>query len=64
TWDEDDFSPVNRIATILVGAHVRPGDYGSRVDHYTVLRTIEAANGLGGIGAAAQRSPITGIWTP
>jgi len=34
----------------------------TRVDHYRLLRTLEASFGLGGLGHAAQRSPITTIW--
>ncbi len=63
TNDEDDFTTVNRIATIIVGAHVIPGSYPGRVDHYSVLRTIEDAYGLTPIGASAQARPITAIWS-
>src|SRR5207248_11358155 len=63
TWDEDDFTTANQIPGVLVGAHVRTGRYGGRVDHYTVLRTIEAACGLPALGVARNRRPITAIWT-
>jgi acid phosphatase len=59
TWDEDDFTAANHIATIFDGAHVIPGQYGETINHYNVLRTIEAANGLEGIAGAAGLSPIT-----
>lgn len=63
TWDEDDKSAGNHIAGVLVGAHVKAGArYASRVDHYRMLRTIEAAYGLPALGHARQRTPITGIW--
>jgi acid phosphatase len=62
TGDEDDGSADNRIATLFVGQQVRPGSYATRIDHYTVLRTIEAAYGLPPLGAAVNTSPITGIW--
>ena len=68
TWDEDenpggDPASGGHIPTIFVGAHVVPGGrYGGAVDHYRVLRTIEAAFGLPGLGAAGSRDPITGIW--
>ena len=42
-----------------MGAHVIPGQYGETINHYNVLRTIEAANGLDGIAGAAGLSPIT-----
>ena len=63
TNDEDDFTPVNRIATVIVGAHVKPVSYAGRIDHYTVLRTIEDAYGLAPIGASARARPITAIWS-
>jgi acid phosphatase len=63
TFDEDDGSGGNRIATFVVGQHVHRGTYAGRVDHYTVLRTLEAMFGLPALGNAAHRSPITGIWT-
>ena len=62
TWDEDDRSAGNHIPTMLAGAHVRTGRFVTRVDHYRLLRTLEASFGLGGLGHAAQRSPITTIW--
>jgi acid phosphatase len=63
TWDEDDKSAHNRIPTIIVGAHVRPGRYGERVTHYRMLRTLEALERLPGIGKARATSPVTDIWT-
>jgi acid phosphatase len=63
TFDEDDRSEGNRIATFAVGQDVRRGTYAARIDHYTVLRTLEAMFGLPALGNAAHRSPITGIWT-
>ena len=62
TWDEDDGSQANRIATIFVGQQVKPGRYGKPVDHYNVLRTIEQAYGLRHDGQAANHYPITWIW--
>lgn len=63
TWDEDDNNASNRIPTIVVGAHVRTVRYGTRTDHYGLLRTLQALFGLRGIGASAARVPVTGIWT-
>jgi acid phosphatase len=63
TWDEDDTSAGNHIPGVLVGAHLRRGRLGTPIDHYTVLRTIEAACGLPGLGQAAHRAPITSVWT-
>ena len=63
TWDEDDYSSDNRIATIFVGARVSAGNYGERIDHYSVLRTIEDMYGLGHAGNSANATPITDIWS-
>ena len=62
TWDEDDKSAGNHIPTMLAGAHVRAGRYATRVDHYRLLRTLEASFGLAGLGHATQRRPLTTVW--
>jgi phosphatidylinositol-3-phosphatase len=66
TFDEDDGSDVNHIATIVAGAGVVPTPTPSdqRVDHYDLLRTIEDMYGLEPLGQAADASPLTGIWAP
>jgi acid phosphatase len=63
TWDEDDRSANNRIPGLLVGAHVKQLHFSGRVDHYRLLRTIEATCRLPALGAAARRTPIRGVWT-
>jgi acid phosphatase len=63
TFDEDDNSSDNHIATFLVGPMVRAGTSTQRTDHYRVLRTIEAMYGLAPLGAAGDTSPLAGIWT-
>jgi acid phosphatase len=47
TWDEDDDSPGNQVATLVIGEGV-PAGYQSQIpyNHYSLLRTIEAAWGL------------------
>ncbi len=62
TWDEDDDSAENRIPTIFVGPMVRPGNYGERIDHYRVLRTILAMYCLPSPGRSATALPIDDIW--
>jgi acid phosphatase len=62
TWDEDDYSASNQIPTIAVGEDVRPGRYRHRIDHYSLLRTLEAAYRLRPLGQSARRQPITTIW--
>jgi Phosphoesterase family. len=63
TWDEDDHSENNQIPTVVVGAHVRTMHYAQHADHYSMLRTLEWLFGLPALGASANRTPITGIWT-
>jgi hypothetical protein len=62
TFDEDDGASDNRIPTIFVGPMVRPGQYDRRIDHYSVLRTIEAMYGLKAIGHARDARTIDEIW--
>ncbi|MGB8715614.1 MAG: alkaline phosphatase family protein [Rhodanobacteraceae bacterium] len=63
TWDEDDHSQNNRIATVLVGAHVVPGSYADTGGHYRTLATLEAMYGLPPLGQANGVAPITTIWS-
>ena len=62
TADEDDKSHDNRIATILVGAHVRSGPYSVRTDHYGLLATLLASYRLTPFGGAALADPISTVW--
>ena len=62
TFDEDSGTSVNQIFTAFVGEHVKIGSYGESINHYTVLRTIEASYGLPGINNAASKSPIVDVW--
>lgn len=64
TWDEDDNSQGNHIATIVAGAHVRPGRYAERLDHFRLLRTLEDLERVTHSGASAARTPVTTIWRP
>ncbi|MFI6602440.1 alkaline phosphatase family protein [Nonomuraea sp. NPDC050536] len=64
TFDEDNFTSVNKIFTTFVGEHVKPGyESGTQINHYTVLRTIEEMYGLSALGNAKDKSPITDVWT-
>jgi acid phosphatase len=58
TWDEDDFGPANRVATIAVGDGVPARQDASRADHYSLLRTIEENFGLAPLGSAAAARPL------
>jgi phospholipase C len=63
TFDEDDSAGDNQIATIFNGQPVKPGVYTERIDHFSVLRTVEDMYGLPHAGAAEQATPITDAWT-
>ena len=62
TWDENDNSPGNHIATIFYGASVKAGRYAERVSHYRLLRTLQVAYGLPALGDSGTASPITDVW--
>ena len=62
TWDEDDGTAGNRIPTIFVGPMVKRGSYGTRIDHYGVLRSIADMYRLQAPGQAAASAPIEGVW--
>lgn len=62
TFDEDDGSEANRIATFFYGAHLRAGRHSGKTDHYGLLRTLEDLCGLDHAGAAATAAPIAGIF--
>ena len=52
----------NHIFTLFVGENVRHGSYNQKIDHYTVLRTIEEMYGLPYAGSSAASSAIGNIW--
>jgi acid phosphatase len=62
TWDEDDGSSNNRIATIFIGAMVKPGQYMQHINHYNLLRTIEEMHGLSYLGESERARAAMGIW--
>lgn len=62
TFDEDDGSENDQIATIFVGGPVKPGQYSERISHYNVLRTIENMYGLSNMASSANAAPISDVW--
>jgi hypothetical protein len=59
TWDEDDTSHGNHIATLVVAPTVRPGIRPRPFfNHYSMLRTTEQMLGLGFIGDAAKAASM------
>jgi phosphatidylinositol-3-phosphatase len=64
TYDEDDFTSTNKIATVFYGAHVKTGTYNKVINHFNVLRTVEDLMGLAThAGQAATATPIDYCWT-
>jgi hypothetical protein len=55
TWDEDDFSSSNRIPTLVIAPHTRPGTRSAKpFTHYSLLHTTDELLGLPNtLGAAA-----------
>jgi acid phosphatase len=62
TFDEDNGSSENHIATFVVGAGVPATTSDRRIDHYDLLRTLEEMYGLPPLGKAADAEPITDVW--
>ena len=62
TWDEDDGSEGNQIPTIFVGPMVKTGQYSEMINHYNVLRTVEAMYHLKPLGNSASVKPIKDVW--
>jgi hypothetical protein len=62
TWDEDEGTTTNQVASIFVGPMVKPGKYGEYINHYNVLRTLEAIYGLPYAGKSASVTMITDVW--
>jgi hypothetical protein len=50
------------IATVFAGPMVGPGTYATRIDHYSILRTIQDMYGLAALGHSAETTAITGVW--
>ncbi|MDA3922907.1 MAG: hypothetical protein PF501_19845 [Salinisphaera sp.] len=62
TWDEDNDLHHNHIPTLIVGSSVNPGRYARPINHYSLLRTLEAMYQLPLLGHSARAVPITRLW--
>ena len=62
TFDEDNGSSSNQIATIFTGQMVLAGQYATKITHYSVLHTIEEMYGLPIIGDSTTNAPIRYSW--
>lgn len=62
TWDEDDGSEGNRVATMFVGAMIKPGNSMQRINHYSLLRMLAEMYGFPFLGESARQKSLTGVW--
>lgn len=62
TFDEDEGSELNRIATIFYGPMVRTGNVSSVFTLHNLLRTIEQLKGTTHAAAASQVRPMIGCF--
>lgn len=64
TWDEadPDANGQNQIATLLIGPMIKPGKYAQRIDHYSVLHTIEAIAGIPCTAQACSAAELKKMW--
>ncbi len=63
TFDENDNSSGNQIATIFTGQMVQPGYYNTiTYNHYNILRTVENMYGLPYAGASSAVQTILECW--
>jgi phosphatidylinositol-3-phosphatase len=59
TWDEDDGSASNQVATLVVSPRVATHDGPGSFNHYSLLATIEDLLHVPRLGAAATAQPMT-----
>jgi len=61
TWDEG-YDATNSVPTAFFGPMVKPGRYSERIDHLSVLRTLEDLYGLPHAGASGSARAIVDVW--
>ena len=62
TWDEDNGSAGNHIATVFYGARVIPGLSAQHINHYTILHMISEMYGLPYLDHSSGEKTISSIW--
>lgn len=62
TFDEDNVSTSNHITTIFTGQMVQSGRYSTRINHYSILHTIENMYGLPNIDDLLTYPTIKYCW--
>ncbi|QKC81186.1 acid phosphatase [Mesorhizobium sp. NZP2077] len=63
TFDEDDYHTENHIFTVFYGSGIESGRYSERIDHYSVLRTIEDIESIPPLGTSVVRRVIASGWS-
>jgi hypothetical protein len=64
TFDEDNFTSVNKIPTVLVGQHVKVGRFSQPTNQYNLLSTLTDMYALSPISTASHKPPLTAVFTP
>jgi acid phosphatase len=62
SWDENDNSDSNHIATLMLGPGILHGNYNRPLNHLNLLRTIEDMFGLPYCGASETSASIDFCW--
>lgn len=62
TFDEDNDLQGNHIVTLFYGEMVKGGSYNEKVNHYSLLRTVEAMYNLPFVGESKTASTIEDCW--
>lgn len=62
TFDEDNQSLENRIPTLFAGEMVKEGNYSQKINHLSILRTIEEMYGLPYACDASKAEPVNNCW--
>ena len=62
TFDEDDNSSSNHIATLFIGQMVKDGSFNQNINHLNVLRTIEDMYNLNYAGSSGDSCDIINCW--
>jgi hypothetical protein len=62
TFDENNFTPENRITTLFIGQKIKSGNYNRPISHINVLRTLERMFGLSPSGIDSADGSIDDCW--
>jgi len=62
TWDEDNGTANNHIATLFIGPMIQSGSSMQHINHYNILRTLEEMLGLAYVGESANVDSVSGVW--